>query len=274
MARSSRHWYSQQPNGSVEPRHGLGIKEARQQKLFASPTTVLSEVRATPFHLERWKRQQLVAACMDSPPKVYEDGSIEHIDLYYDRVNELSFRKSDVATDFGKRIHSIAEHYPAQHIDPALQPWYEQFKLWHDEHVEQDLAQEECVADKDLGVAGTLDRRIVLRGTHEITVIDVKTQGIKDRVYYGDSWCPQLATYANAIRKRDSLPMNPKCINVIIDSTAPNKLITKEWSSEEINEAYQDFVCVLWLWSRECRHWPVGQWSLAEVLNNPYLCPR
>lgn len=269
MARSSRHWYTLGPDGKINEAHHLGIKDARKARAFVSPTTVIQEVRATPFHLDRWKRQQLVAACIDAP--ILQNETVED---YYLRVNELSFRKSDVATDFGKRVHSIAEHYPAKQIDPQLEPWYDQFKIWYEERVEVDLGQEERVADMQLGMAGTLDRRIVRRRDQMIEIDDIKTQGIKDRVYYGESWPKQLAFYANAVRKRDGLPMNPKCANAIMDSTAPNPIITKEWSDEEINEAYRDLICELWLWSRDNRHWPVGPWNLSDVLNNPYLCPK
>ena len=268
-SRSSRHWYISLPGGSIEERHGAGIKDARQDKLFVSPTTVIGEVRATPYNLEKWKRQQLVAACMDSRLLLEET-----FEAYYERVNELSYRKSDVATDFGKRIHALAEHYPAQQLDPKLEPWYEQFKIWHEKHVELDLAQEERVCDRDLGVAGTLDRRVVFRRGSAVTIVDFKTASIKDRVYYGESWPQQLACYANAVRKRDGLPLNPRCVNVVIDSTAPNTFITKEWTEEEINEAYREFICALWLWSRANRHWPCGQWDLSDVLKNPHLCPN
>lgn len=267
MARSSRHWYVVGEDGNILEAHHLGIKDARKQKAFISPTTVLQETRATPYNLEKWKRQQLVAACRDCPPYPDEDP-----DAYYERANELSFRKSDTATDFGKRIHAIAEHYPHRQLDETLNPWYDQFERWHKDHVMLDLHMEERVADKDLGVAGTLDRRVVWMGD-VLAITDFKTQGIKDRVYIGESWPKQLGVYANAIRKRDCLPLNPKCINVVIDSTAPNKLITKEWTAEEINEAYREFIIELYLWSLDNRHWPVGEWSLCDVLNNKYLCP-
>ena len=268
MARSSRHWYVYGASGQLEEAHSLGIKEARQKKAFISPTTVIQEVRATPFHLMRWQRQQLVNACIDSPPRPNEP-----LAEYYERVNEMSFRRSDEATYFGKKIHTIAEHYPAQQLDPALESWYIYIRDWFDTHVSQDLAQEERIADTDIGVAGTLDRRIVTLTRGELAIVDFKTQGIKDRIYYGDSWPKQLSFYANATRKKWALPCNPKCINVVIDSTAPNPCITKEWSDEEINDAYRDFLSETWLWSRDNRHWPCGLWDLSHVLQSKHLCP-
>jgi len=267
MARSSRHWYVVGPTGAIQEAHHLGIKDARKAKAFISPTSVMQEVRAMPYNLDKWKRQQLVAACMEAPAAPQEEPA-----AYYERVNELSYKKSDTATDFGKRIHAIAEHYPERQIDETLNPWYDQFEWWHHTYVLEDLHMEERVMDTDLGVAGTLDRRVVWQGG-VLSVVDFKTQGIKDRVYIGESWPKQLAVYANALRKRDGLPFNPKCINVVIDSTAPNKLITKEWLTEEINDAYREFIVELWLWSRDNRHWPVGEWSLCDVLNNRYLTP-
>jgi hypothetical protein len=267
MARSSRHWYVRGPNGEIQEAHHLGIKEARQQKAYISPTTVLQEVRATPYNLDKWKRQQLVAACMDAPAAPQEDPA-----AYYERVNELSFRRSDTATDFGKRLHAIAEHYPDRQLDDTLNPWYDRFAEWHTMYVQEDLGLEERVMDTYLGVAGTLDRRVILKDGR-LAIIDVKTQGIKDRVYIGETWDKQGSVYVNAVRRRDSLPMNPVFINVIVDSTAPNKFLMKEWLPDEINEAYREFIVELWLWSRSTRHWPVSEWSLCDILNNPYLCP-
>jgi hypothetical protein len=269
MARSSRHWYVLGPDGSVMEAHGLGIKDARKARAFISPTTVIQEVRATPFNLVKWQRQQLVQACVDAPKVEGED-----LDNYYDRVNELSYRRSDTATDFGKKIHAIAEHFPAVHLDENLMPWYTQLADWHERHVADVLSREERVVDKDIGVAGTLDLRCCRLNTNEIAIVDFKTQGIKDRIYYGESWPKQLAAYANAVRKKYGLPNNPKCINVVIDSSAPNPLTTKEWSVEEINNAYEEFLCEVWLWSRDHNHWPVGLWNLSQVLQNQFLCPK
>lgn len=268
MARSSRHWYVRNASGGLDEAHSLGIKDARKAGAFISPTTVIQEVRATPFHLERWKRQQLVLACVDFPK-----WNTEEQEKYYDRVNEASYRKSDEATAFGIRVHSVAQHYPNRQLDPALEPWYERLHEWFQKNVKEDLTQEERIADYDIGVAGTLDRTIVRLIDDDIAVLDWKTQGIKDRVYYGETWPQQLGFYANAKRKQLSLPRNPRCINIVIDSTAPNPCITKEWSHEEINEAYKDFLCEVWLWSRDNRHWPRGEWNLAQYLLNHHLCP-
>jgi len=256
VAKSSRHFYTLEPDGSVQEAYGLGIREARAARAFISPTTVIEEIRATPFHLKRWQRQQLVIACLDapmSPGEVVED--------YYNRVNDLSFRKSDTATEFGKKLHDLAQHYPNRPSDIALMPWYEYFKEWYDENVQEDLGIEERIADPAIGVAGTLDRRVVLRDTR-LAILDFKTQGIKDRVYFGDSWPKQLSFYGNAARKKFTYPETPICINVVIDSTAPAPLITKEWSKTDIDEAYKDFLCEVWLWSRDNTHWPCGKWNL------------
>lgn len=268
MARSSRHWYVRNSEGGLDEAHSLGIKDARKAGAFISPTTVIHEVRAVPFHLNRWQRQQLVLACTDFPKHPQEDP-----ESYYDRVNNLSFRRTDEAAAFGVRVHAVAQHYPAQQLDPFLEPWYIELRAWFAKNVKEDLTQEERIGDINIGVAGTLDRTVVRLIDDDIAVLDWKTQGIKDRVYYGESWPKQLGFYANAKRKQLSLPRNPRCINIVIDSTAPNPCITKEWSHEEINEAYKDFLAEVWLWSRDNRHWPVGQWNLAETLLNPYLCP-
>lgn len=256
MAKSSRHWYKIESDGSITEQHGSGIKDARAGKFYISPTTVTEEIRATPFHLKRWQRQQLVLACLDAP---LVPGEL--VEDYYVRVNDLSFRKSDVATEFGKKLHNLAQHYPARPTDPTLEPWYVYFKEWYDQNIAEDLGIEERVADPDIGVGGTMDRRVILHD-RRYAVIDFKTQGIKDRVYFGDSWPKQLGFYANATRKKFQLPETPVCMNVVIDSTAPAPLITKEWSPTDIEEAYKDFLCEVWLWSRDNTHWPCGKWPL------------
>jgi hypothetical protein len=256
VAKSSRHFYTLSSDGSVQEAYGLGIREARAAKAFISPTTITEEIRATPFHLKRWQRQQLVNACVDAP--IVPGETTEN---YYDRVNDLSFRKSDAATTFGNKLHELAKHFPLQPTDVTLGPWYTYFKEWYDQNVREDLGVEERIADPDIGVAGTLDRRVVLHDGR-LCIVDFKTQGIKDRVYFGDSWPKQLGFYANATRKKYHEPETPACMNVVIDSTIPAPLIIKEWSKTEIEEAYKDFMCEAWLWSRDNTHWPCGKWNL------------
>jgi hypothetical protein len=268
MAKSSRHWYVKSQTGDIEESYGLGIRDARKLKAFISPTSLMQEVRATPFQLVRWQRKQLAVACINNPKIASETE-----DEYYERVNSLSYSISESAANFGSSIHDMAEKYPARPPSSILMPWYHEFVSWHDSHIAQDWANEMKVLDSDLGVAGKLDRLVVLKEGNSHAVVDFKTQSIKDRVYYGESWPKQLSFYANAVRKMKSLHENPVCLSVIIDSNSPSKFITKRWSTEEINEAYVDFIIETWLWSKDNSHWPVGRWDLGYTLHNKHICP-
>lgn len=254
---SSRHFYVLE-NGQWSPDHGLGIRDARKKKAFPSPTTVLADVFAKPFHLNRWLRQQLVSACVESP--MYANETMEE---YYNRVDRLSNSKSEKATAFGTAIHNAVEQPRGAFVQPELIPYVDYFWQWYDENVERDLAIEEIVADTRIGIAGRNDRRVIMRdGT--MAVLDVKTQGIKDKHYVSDSWSPQGGLYVEGIQHMLSLTERPRFINIIINSNEPQPVIPHEWSSAEIDDGYKLMTVASWCFSHKNNHWPVGKWDLLK----------
>lgn len=257
-AKSSRHFYYLE-NGKLTACHGIGIAEARAKLAFVSTTSVSKEVRATPFQLARWARKQLVKACQNYPKLAHEDD-----DAYYLRVDSASWELSDTAKDFGTALHDMVEHYPDLPDNHALLPWYDQYRAWHEANVAEVLSSEEIVADVQLGIAGRLDRKVILKDGRR-AIVDIKTQGVKDRVYYGDDWIKQLSLYAHADMRMNNLPSIPTAFNLVVDSGKPAPITAKEWSRTELLDAYQEFTAEVWLWSTMNNHWPVGKWALAQV---------
>lgn len=257
------HWYSR----DAQPKHDADLRVARKENLYSSCTTIDKGAFPNQF-LERWKLEQLAAAAFDSPPQPHEVDK----EAYMKRIWELAMLKSTNAIDFGHQLHDAIEHYPQMPLDTKIHPWLEKFSKWY-EGIET-IDSEHILLDHDIGVAGRCDRRAKCKGVR--TIYDWKTQdvkknpkGIKKPVFY-DSWRRQLAFYSVADAKEIGMfPKLTKTVSVIMDSNEPDDPFVREWTDEEMLDAYDEFVAGAWLWFHERDYWPVGPWSLTPTIVMP-----
>jgi len=242
---------------------GAGLREARKQNLYVSPTTVLHETLANPG-LEQWKTGQLISACLSTPR--FPD---EELRAYTGRVKAKADTTRDEAAAFGTALHDAAEHYgTGAFVDQFIQPYLDTYVAWHEANVKEIISREITLVDHDMGIAGRTDI-IYLNQSDEIVVSDLKTQrvtaGEKPDVRQG--FAEQLAFYARAYQKQQGLPDCPRCENLLINSTEPSPVVVRSWSPEETEEAYTAFRAVSWLWFRSkgrSGYWPArgGKWIL------------
>lgn len=260
----SSHWYF--PDGKA--RHDVDLRVARKEILFPSVTSIDKDQFVNPG-LDKWKMNELVAACLENPRQPHESP-----EDYASRVYELSQNKSNIASEFGNEIHDAIDKYPLE-PKPKLAPWIDRFRPWYEANVAEDLGKELTYVDPEIGVAGRTDR-IIIHKVHGRSVCDWKSQGIKpDKkgkkapLYY-PSWVRQLAFYASCDAKETGIwPDFPTCISVVIDSTEPSDPYTKVWKKEEIKDAYKSFVVATWMWCDKRSYWPCGKWELNPSVRMP-----
>jgi len=260
---NSNHWYSRQG----EPMHDADLRVARKLGLYGSVTTIDKDTFPNHF-LQKWKMEQLVKACIETPRMPHEDE-----EQYAQRVYDISNTKSRVASDFGKKVHDALDNYPAP--PPAdVEHWYNQFATFHQANVSEKISSERVLLDHDIGVAGRCDFVGVMRGDGGGKVVDdYKTQDVKTdkkgrkTPNYYDSWARQLAFYAVAYAKEvGEFPAIPRCRSVVIDSNPGGEIYVKLWDHKEIVAAYEEFVAGTWLWCRKRNYWPNGSpWRIESI---------
>lgn len=242
---------------------GAGLREARKENLYVSPTTILHQVWNNES-MSYWKDSELVKACLCTPQYPGEE-----IRAYIGRVKAKADTIRDGAATFGSNLHDAAEHYgTGAYCDQFIQPWLDVYAVWHEANVKEIVSREVTLVDHDLGCAGRTDL-IYLSHQDEIVVADIKTQRVngsgKPEVRQG--WLEQLAFYARAYQKQQSLPDMPRIQNLLINSTSPSPVVVKDWSPMEADEGWLAFKALAWVYFRSCGaqgYWPAqgGKWSL------------
>jgi hypothetical protein len=260
----SSHWYDREG----KPDHDASLREARKLNLYSSVTTIDKDVFPNPF-LERWKKEQLLIAAFENPRQPHDD-----LKSYADRIYEISIQKSVDAIEFGHQIHDAIEHFPQLPLDPKLHPWVEEFGKWYVGEGYETIDSEHIVLDHDLGVAGRIDRRATRKGRRMICDwksqdVKVDEKGRKKPAFY-DSWLRQLAYYDVADAKEIGLfPDLASTVSVIIDSNDPKGIYVKEWTRDEMLDAYDEFVAGAWQFYHKRDYWPVGLWDLTPTVKMP-----
>ncbi len=262
----SAHWYDR----FGTPHHDADLRVARKAGLYGSVTSIDKD--AFPNHfLERWKMNQLVKACIETPRMPHENE-----EQYAQRVYDISNNKARNAAEFGKEIHKAVENYP--NPPPLhLEKWFNNFADFYRANIAETIASEKVLLDHDICVAGTCD--FIGNGMGWINgrvICDWKTQdvktdkkGKKTPAFY-DSWARQLSVYAVADAKETgNFPFISHCVSVIIDSNPEAGIYYKHWPHEEIVAAYEEFVAGAWLWSRgrgKGGYWANGaEWNIQDV---------
>lgn len=265
----STHFYTK----SGDPRHDADLRVARKELLLPSPTSIDKSQFVNAF-LERWKKEQVVIACVENPRMPHES-----LEQYAERVEELSNTKSREASEFGGKVHGVCEKYPLMPIDGVLMPYYDRLHEWHQEWVAEVIETESVLIDLDIGVAGRTDLIAVMKDPSlGRAVVDFKTQNLKPddkgrkKPNFYPSWIRQLSFYGGADSKKNARwPQLPTLINVVIDSTEASKFYTKVWAKEEALDAYNDFVIAANNWCRDRGYWPCGKWDIVPQCPMPVL---
>lgn len=254
---NNSHWYELLPSGDVVPQYEATLREARKLGYYISPTTVEKDTMANPT-LARWLKNEIAKAFVTNARMAGETD-----ESYAARCLEASDEISKRAREKGTSIHEAIENHPTPPSDLELEPYFRHFDNWFSGQFSGTVSAETMLADSIIGVAGRVDR-IAIHNIYGPTIIDFKTQNVrKGKPVFYSSFPRQLAFYAQAYARKHHLDVPPRIMSVIIDSNGPAPVHPKVYTPEEQQGAYDEFLCLLWLWCRERDYWPgtLGRWN-------------
>ena len=255
----STHWYRRdgEPLHSVPSAKGTlqsatmrptTLRDARKLGLLPSVTNVLGVINKP--ELVEWKMTQAVLAALTLPRL---DGEGE--DAFAKRVVEDAQSRVKTAVDFGSAFHAGAEHVAKTlEVDRAelLSAWLNRYRDWFQENCVRLLWTEQRVVSNLFGYAGTADL-LIDHAVHGLTLVDLKTMKVnpKYKAKPYSTWCYQLAAY------RAALGVRATCLNLIVNSVAPEAPIEHVWSESEMESGLRAFMAARELWMTENDYNPV-----------------
>lgn len=238
--------YQCNPDGTVQESKFTTVYQARKAIkdgaiLYPSVTTV-AKAFTSPI-LTAWKENQMLEAayyCAESAVAGMEKK--EWAALVQSRMED-----QNKAAAWGTGFHACTETgiWPEQYL-----PWKPVWEKFRDEEIGEVIAQEIPVADHALRVAGRLDLHYRRKCDGTEAILDYKSGGWKKgKPTYYLSWPWQLATYANAIQKKNGGAL-PKIMSVPVCRDEP-AITSRLWTDEEQYEAYEEFRVICNLWHRD-----------------------
>ena len=122
---------------------------------------------------------------------------------------------------------------------------------WYQANAAVLLWTEKVLVHQEWGFAGTADL-LIEHPVHGVTLVDFKTTKLKPGVKFSPykSWCYQLAAYRRALDE----PV--KCMNLVVNSSAPSAPIEHVWSEAEMERGWAAFEAARRLWVIEKNYDP------------------
>lgn len=239
---SASHWYDlkdgtwipmyELPKKSGDGMKKVTLREAKELNLKPSVTSILDIINKP--GLQAWKQEQAILAALTLPKL-----SDEPLDAFVERVIEDMDAQSEKARSFGSEIHAAIEGYlkEGRVIPENIAPFLQSFVEWGNKEVHKIIGTEVVCGCEECGYAGRLDLVCVLKD-FGFSVIDAKTQnvrrdkkGIKQPVFYADTFPRQLAAYAHTFCPHSEEKVVPAMVSVIIDSSEPGPVYVKKWDN-------------------------------------------
>lgn len=238
------HWYDRNGKPAYQVRsksgnmRGTTLADAKKLALCPSVTTITSIV-AKPA-LTNWLIEQAIHAALTLPR-----GELSEAD-YIAAIKVDGKAQGKAAAEEGDRIHNACElHYKGrypdeqylEHVRGAAVEIARLFPEVDDWRAEDSFASE-------LGYGGKVDLHSPSTGI----VVDFKTKDgdFSDGKKLAYDQDVQLAAYQRGLQ----LPRN-KCANIFVSRTHPGKVASHVWTAEQIDRAWEEFVCTLNLWKSQ-----------------------
>jgi hypothetical protein len=244
----SAHWYSK----DGKPRHDATLREARVDGLYPSVTSILS-VWPKPA-LDHYKTEQAIVAAITLPRNAGEDDA-----SFASRILDRSEEHRNAAAEFGSRIHEMARAVAVNKADEStfmgteIEGYAMQFCKWFRLNIKEVVLAEQPVVCHEHGYAGTFDL-IAVTAQHGVALIDFKTQGVKQKVKFYDTWDFQLAAYQYALYERASMIENR--VSVVLNSKAAEYPSEHCWSQDSGSEAMSKFLICNAMWRAHRKYFP------------------
>lgn len=207
------------------------IDDARELGLLVSISRIASMLPKPA--LNAWLQSQAIISAL-TLPRLPD----EAVDVFAKRVVEDMEAQSQVAMQFGTRLHAQIEKELMGQVDyctPELEPFMASVREWISENVLTVVGVEQIVGDLRFGIGGKLDLLCSLNMPGKpVAVVDFKTQGVKNGkpAWYPD-WFLQLCGYAHCVKEKGAYEIWPQLISVVVDSKAPGPVHMKNWGDPE-----------------------------------------
>lgn len=240
----SGHWYTREgtPTYTIIGKNGkvrnTTLRDAREHNLVPSVTTILN-VAAKP-QLTQWLQKQVLLAAL-TLPKIESESEED----YLSRILDDSKEQGRAAADAGTDIHA------------AIEAFY-RGEVWdkHQEHVQGcvkaldgHFGPQPWIAERafghELGYGGKVDLHC------PGIVVDIKTKEFTDpaKVDGYEDHRMQLAAYRVGL----ALP-HARCANIFVSRSVPGLCVIKEWTPEELDEAWEMYYHLLRFWQIKNNH--------------------
>ena len=238
------HSYELMHDGSVIPRHDLGLKEVRAEGYFPSVTTKL-KLPSVAF-LDTWRQKKAIDYTRQNPQMTNES-----LEDYYDRIDRLIWQPRErwdgemfESNAFGTFCHEQVEEWhrdPHFEFDPNwemyVHNWPNEFsQIWKPHEESTCLEPEVMVACPTLKTAGTVD---LLAEDHagRLALGDFKFRPHKGKPYQQvrDKDCQQLAIEADIIRRERGLGYFPDCFSAV-GCVETGAFYVKKWSPKMVQK--------------------------------------
>lgn len=214
------------------------VADAREFGLLVSISRI-SSMLPKPA-LNAWLQSQAIISALTLPRLPGEA-----VDVFAKRVVEDMEAQSQVAMQFGTRLHAQIEkellsiecyHKGAgPYCPPELEPFMIHVRQWLVANISKVMGVEQIVGDVRLGIGGKLDLLCELNMPgNPMAVVDFKTQGIKNGKpsFYSD-WAIQLSGYSQCVKQKGAYEIWPQLISVVVDSKNPGPVHMKNWGDPE-----------------------------------------
>lgn len=228
----AEHWYTI----DGEPRYEADKREARKHGYFPSITTVIKTIEN--FGLKKWlKEQQYLAAETIRRLEGEENkGWFARCDIEAGKIGEEAMRKGNVFHDTIEAHLAVMKKNGSIDVEydwpDEISPWKEHFFNYCHRYIKGIIEAEKSIASLSLGLAGKTD---LIYNDMDVgfALTDWKSQNVKARPSFWDSWVWQLAGYRYMIGEIPGVEEPPAIISVVIDSNKPGPFARKVWTPEQ-----------------------------------------
>jgi hypothetical protein len=234
---NDKHFYNEKgelvtevPCSSKEGMRPLRITDVPKLKLYPSPTTIISDVRSTPYMLTRWGENIIKDKCFEAYYKVANKNNTSQIHKletklkFLENVNKEIQKEKDIAPDIGKKVHAACEcvfdpNFPKKdkerikdtNVLVDLRPvrlgvFVDAVERYLKKNKLNSLCSEQTFSNRHFRFTGTIDS-LCVDLDFWLNLIDVKTAKTKpgEKVFEKESYLLQLAAYSKLIDiKRDT----------------------------------------------------------------------
>ena len=242
----SDHWYNEEgcPQHFRADGRPTTLREARKENLFPSATTIIGILDKP--QLTKWIKDQVAKAAFEHRPSEGESP-----EGYANRINNLAYRQTSEAANYGTRFHKAAEDYfNGEGLDEEFRLQLEPIIAWKESKGISFDEREYSFASAKHGFGGCID--IVASNQSETKmIVDFKTRKSNPKYKmtpYGQEIL-QIGCYSCGYHGEEAVLNNEVYgVNIFVSSTEPGRVEIHGYKPEEVKKGWQLFEAISKVW--------------------------